>query len=237
MFYWLNFRTFQVTGRRLNLACAIVHALLCAALLSHASFGFAALAFSEMGWHALSRSRYVTIASVLALAALMPVVIRAFDPKTSGWNAIQDVAKDYVVYTWVDKEGGLLARYGAGGDLAEPVAYIANHPLRPIGLSSSEKYVLVDSGPVEYMMRGSLLLVILIYGGLWYFLRAHLQLWDALRMMLCVLVMETGFSVLLYQRTALLLPAFVLYLSGLDVRSSSDKEIGGKKWNLSHAPA
>jgi hypothetical protein len=237
MFYWLNFRTFQVTGRRLNLACAIVHALLCAALLSHASFGFAALAFSEMGWHALSRSRYVTIASVLALAALMPVVIRAFDPKTSGWNAIQDVAKDYVVYTWVDKEGGLLARYGAGGDLAEPVAYIANHPLRPIGLSSSEKYVLVDSGPVEYMMRGSLLLVILIYGGLWYFLRAHLQLWDALRMMLCVLVMETGFSVLLYQRTALLLPAFVLYLSGLDVRSSSDKGLGGKKWNLSHAPA
>jgi len=55
--------------------------------------------------------------------------------------------------------------------------------------------------------------------------------------MLCVLVMETGFSVLLYQRTALLLPAFVLYLSGLDVRSSSDKGLGGKKWNLSHAPA
>jgi hypothetical protein len=222
LFYWMNFRTFEATKSKINLVFAILHAALCAAMLSHTSFVFALLAFAEMGWYLVRHARYTAIAFVLVIAIGLPGVASRIDPDVRTWGDIGQVIRDVVVFTWTDKAGGLAGRFSAGGDMAAPIAYIADHPFSPIGVSTREGFILDDSGPIEYMIRGSVLLVLLMYGGAWYFLRAHLPKWAALRFFLCILAMEVGFSVLTYHRALFLLPACLIYLSSLEGTSTSD---------------
>ena len=222
LFYWMNFRTFEATKAKINLVFAILHAALCAAVLSHTSFVFALLAFAEMGWYLLRHARCATIAFALAIAIGLPAALSRIDPDLRTWADLGRVARDVVVFTWMDKEGGFGGRFSAGGNMAAPIAYIADHPFSPIGLSTRKDFVLDDSGPVEYMIRGSVLLVVLMYGGAWYFLRAHLPRWDALRLFLCIAAMEVGFSVLTYHRALFLLPACLLYLSSLGCTATMD---------------
>lgn len=216
LFYWMNFRTFQTTGNKANLVFAIIYACLCAILLSHTAFVFALLAFAEMGWHMIKNARRLAVASGLGIILLAPAVAFQIDPGVHTWAGISQTARDYAVSVWSDGPGGIAGRFGAGGNMAGPIRYIKEHPFSPIGLSTTGGFNLSDSGPVEYMIRGSVPLVILMYGGLWYFLRAHLTKRTAVRLFLCILGMEAGFSVLTYHRAILLLPACVIYLSSLE---------------------
>jgi hypothetical protein len=222
LFYWMNFRTFEATKSKINLAFAILHAALCAAVLSHTSFVFAFLAFAEMGWYLLRHARYAAIAIVFAIAIGLPAAVSRIDPDLRTWADVGQVTRDVVVFTWTDKEGGFAGRFSPSGNMAAPIAYIADHPFSPIGLSTREGFILDDSGPIEYMIRGSVLLVLLMYGGAWYFLRAHLPRWDALRFFLCIVAMEVGFSVLTYHRALFLFPACLIYLSSLECTATSD---------------
>ena len=215
LFYWLNFATFQETGNKVHLALAVSHALLCAAVASHTSFVFAALAFGEMLWRFLLKAKQIAIATIISAALFLPSLAQNFDSELQTWTDIGHAIRELLVFTWTAKEGGIAGRFGAGGDMRAPLAYLGEHPLLPIGISTRPEYTLGDSGPIEYMVRGSVPLLVLIYGGLWFFLRAHMRRTVALRFFFCVVIMEIGFSVLTYHRTIFLLPASLLYLSSL----------------------
>lgn len=216
-YYWLNFRTFEVMGSRLHLALAVLQAGLCCALFSHASFIFAGLAFGEMAWSLWKHSHVYAFALAMLLVLTVPRIAAEFDPFLSSWPDLGRAASSAIAFVWTDKEGGIGGRFGTGGDMNSPVSFIEDHPLRPIGISTKAgEFTLVDSGPIEYMIRGSMPLVFLVYCGLWFFLRAHLKRLTALRLYLCILAMEFGFAILTFQRTLLLLPFFIVYLSNLE---------------------
>lgn len=216
-FYWLNIRTFQVVGSRLHLGFAIGHAALCAALLSHASFVFAGLAIAELSWLLAKRSIVTALALAGVLFFAVPRIATALDPYLTSWSELGNSARRAVAFVWTEQAGGIGGRFGTGGDMASAIQLIKDRPFLPIGISTKTgELTLGDSGPIEYMVRGSVPLLILIYLGLWFFLKAHLRCWTAIRMFGCIVAMESGFAILTYQRTILLLPAFVAYLAALD---------------------
>src|SRR5260370_14093568 len=101
--------------------------------------------------------------------------------------------------------------------------YLFDHSFSPIGLarsasgldvSSPTHFFVGDSGPVEYLLRGSVPLLFLIYLGLYGFLRRNLvSRAHSTILFFVILAFETGFSALDSSRTFFLLPFFVVYLN------------------------
>jgi hypothetical protein len=122
---------------------------------------------------------------------------------------------------------GLLPRYGPGGALRAPLTYLFDHPMSPIGFITPSAVAagdtaLGDSGPVEYLLRGSIPLLVLVYFGLYKFLRFNLPLREhALFLFLVIVAFEIGFSSLIYFRTLYLLPFFVIYMRQVTSEFSS----------------
>lgn len=208
LFFWLNLRTYQRTGKKLHLVLAVLHVALCILVMSVTSLAFAALAMGELAWN----FRLFSALSATAAYLLAPAWLT---------GAIADTLSTNI---WLREGGGFLARYTANGNLADAFAYIHSHPFLPMGLMYSQNLfqggAQTDSGPVVYFLRGSFVLVALIYGGLFLFLRHNLlDKWDCYRLFVVIVAAETGFSVLTYSRSWLLLPAFVIYLNSLPAAS------------------
>jgi hypothetical protein len=110
---------------------------------------------------------------------------------------------------------GPLARYGPGGNvLSTTISYVIKHPLSPIGMAMPISTDVVDSGPFEYLLRGSLPLLVLMYFGLYRFLSHNLFSRNHfLTLFVAILLLESAITSLTYYRTACLLPFFVIWLN------------------------
>lgn len=110
--------------------------------------------------------------------------------------------------------GGLRGRYAPGGALLGTLQQVMSEPLRPIGLSFSGTVFYGDSGPLEYLLRGSVLLLVAVYAGVGGFLVANLVARrHALQLLVVILFVEIGFTVLAFGRFLYLLAFAVLYLN------------------------
>jgi hypothetical protein len=117
-----------------------------------------------------------------------------------------------------DKIRGLFARYATEGLLAGSVTYFSEHPLSPIGFSFSESLYLGDSGVVVHVLRGSLPLLVAVYGGLFLFLRYNLYSRSiAYWLWLIIIMFETGFTPLMYFRFVAFVPFLIAYLNSVDL--------------------
>jgi hypothetical protein len=208
LFFWLNFRTYQKTGKRLHLALAVLHVAMCIALMSITSLGLAVLAIVELAWN----FQWTSALSAIAAYFLFPTSLK------------ETIGDALSVAVWFREGGGFIGRYVATGTLANVFSYIHSHPFAPIGMMYSpnlfDEGAQTDSGPLAYFLRGSFVLVLLIYGGFYAFLRRNLRdRWDCYRLFFVILASEVGFSVLTYSRSFLLLPAFVIYLNSLPAAS------------------
>ena len=215
MFFWLNLRAFEQTRQKIHVGLAILHALLCVSLFSHTSFVFSVAAFCELIWLGWKNARLNTIVCVAIVISLTPACIRLLLPEASSFDDV----KELLTVMWTEGSSGIAGRYGIGGDLRPTWAYITAHPFSGIGVSTSPQYIEDDSGPLTYLLSGSLPLLTLMYGGLWFFLRRNLELRTCVHLYICILLTEAGYAVLLYQRSLCLLPAFVLLLSTFDVKA------------------
>lgn len=112
--------------------------------------------------------------------------------------------------------GGFLARFSTDGNLVNNIRFILQSWYRPAGLGYSDKLFFGDSGQIEYMVRGSFILLFSIYGGLYFFLRHNLRSRrQAIFLFLTIFVAEIGFTHLKYFRLIGLLPFLIVYLNNL----------------------
>ncbi len=117
---------------------------------------------------------------------------------------------------------GLRGRYSAGGNLLSNLEWLRLHPLRPVGLTYSSSLFFGDSGAIEYLTRGSLPLLLAVYGAFTLFLwKGLLNRRHALFLLCATLAFETGFSVMMYHRYLYLLTFTVLYLNHLSSLSDA----------------
>jgi len=108
---------------------------------------------------------------------------------------------------------GFIGRYSSHGVLAGNIQYIAEHPFLPVGLRNSDQFWFMDSGPVEYLLRGSIFLVAAVYVGLYRFLRFNLPTTAAcLILFTFILFNELGFPYLKYFRFMAMFPFLLVCL-------------------------
>jgi hypothetical protein len=208
LFFYLNLRAYRATGKRLHLLFALLHVLLCAALMSHTSFVLTGVALLELFWLSVRRMPKLTIATAAVALYLIPLAMSV------SWHDVGNVAVSF----WRDREGaGFAGRFGSSGDQFRQIEYLKSSIL-PIGLNDSPTInpFGIDSAPLDYLIRGSLPLLLLMYGGLWLFLRRTLpSRIDRYHLFFAILACESGVEVLTYYRIFCLLPAFVVCLRGL----------------------
>jgi hypothetical protein len=208
LFFWMNWEDFRLRGKKLSLLFALGYFLLLLGLMSFTSIGFAALAIAQIAIWLWKRDPKLT------------AVARAFAEEIGSLADLPQIADAAFLNS---DFSGPAARYGAGGSLGPAITYMFRHPLSPIGLArsasafdieSSSHFFVGDSGPVEYLLRGSVPLLFLIYFGFYRFLRNNLALNAHCRLLFfSILAFEAGYSALDSSRTFFLLPFLVIYLN------------------------
>ena len=109
---------------------------------------------------------------------------------------------------------GLLGRFLPEGMLATNIRYLMAYPFRPFGVTTSQGLAFVDNGPIEYLLRGSWLLLIVMYSAFFLFLWSNLRSnRHALILFGLTLLVEIGFSYLAYFRFQLLMPVFIVAMN------------------------
>ncbi len=123
--------------------------------------------------------------------------------------------KDVVINILLRQNNGFLGRFGENGVLGTNLSYISTHILS-IGLWYSDELYFTDSGIIINLMKGSILLVFLMYGGLYLLFKNNINNITVVRMLTFMFVIfEIAYPILNYSRMTFLLPFFVIYLNKL----------------------
>jgi hypothetical protein len=229
LFFWVNWEAYKVSHRLLAFAFAFSHVVLLVGLTSFSSLTFGLLALTQMGAWLWKHERKLLTTTALCGTVLFAIVLRQFS------NEIDVLRNSPELGTKVlnSSISGPLGRYGAGGSSRKGIDYLIDHPLSPIGFGTPPylaggSTALGDSGPLEYLLRGSLPLLALMYFGLYRFLRFNLASRHHARMLFLVIVaFETGFSLLIYVRTLYLLPFLVVFLRHIESVETSQRALAG----------
>jgi hypothetical protein len=202
--FWLCLETYKVRGQRMFLVCAIGYTLLTLALTSSSGLTLGVLMVGQLCW--LAAKRGWVVVAVVAVAA---VIAATYVPWSDIWRLAGAV--------YGDRGAGILGRYSGGGVLAAPFFYWIEHPLRPIGFTFMPAMGRIgDSGWFEYLLRGSLPLLLCMYLALYSFLRRNLlRARDAYVFFVLVVVFEFGMTVVTRARMLYLLLFAVIYLNSL----------------------
>lgn len=221
LFFFANLRTFQVKRRRLSFAFALCHLVLIVALLSVSGVLFAALGFVQLFWSLWTRSKSLFVVALILVLLGTPAAFKAVFPHVTDWGAIYDMAKAIVS----QPDSGWNGRFGGGGYMQYDLSYVRHNPLTPVGITYRDELMFGDSGVFEYYLRGSVVLLFVIYTGYYCFLRRNLlNRTDKLLLFAVVLAFEMGYCVLLSARTASLLIFLVIYLNSV-VKSAPEPHL------------
>lgn len=220
-FFYLNFKIFLHCKALLNLFFALSYVAFM--YLLHSSAGYYAfflaisISVSYLSTVFFQQGKRSVMVFLLALVGIM-IVLTYFC-----WNDFFVSIQSRLLYPGA----GFLGRYSTTGVLAGNLQYIWENPFSPVGLRNSQLFWFMDSGIVEYMLRGSVFLVLAIYYGLLRFLRFNLPLRTTCWLLFTiVLINELGFPYLKYFRFMYLLPFLIVYLRYLEVRFPLEKARG-----------
>jgi hypothetical protein len=232
LFFWLNWETFTLRASKLAVCFAVSWLVLLAALTSFTAVGLTVLAVAQIGiWLWKHNRKLLTLAALCTLAAglLAGRLLKEYVD-------ISDIAEVAAGYLARDNVSGPLARYGPGGTERARIDYLTDHPLSPVGFAVPLFAATVDSGPVGYLVRGSVPLLLLVYFGLYKFLRYNLaSRRHALTLLFVIVACETAFTALTYLRTFYLLPLVVIYLN--HISPGMDYRVSGKLLSFNAQPS
>jgi hypothetical protein len=218
LLFYLNAETYRLRGRGWAGVAAAALIALGVFLTSVTAAAFMALA---TGLLLLVPGRQRWVIGTAALAGV-GVALVYFRPYLEGLALVAALTQGVT-----DQGAGLSGRYAAGGALLGNLDLIREQPFRPIGITYSPTLFYGDSGPIEYLTRGSFVLLILVYGTLAVFLIRGLQKKRHRVVLFAATVLfELGFTVLNYYRYQWFLPFAVLYLNHLEPEAPAEPPPG-----------
>lgn len=223
LFFFLNWRAYQAKRRTLYLAFAIAHVALPFALISVTGFAFGLLETTILLYGFLKRRPIIFgLALVLIVGGASAGFFKNMSALTEGSKSAWELAGQ--VFT--SPTNGILGRFSASGNLVTNIHYLFNHPLQPIGFSDMSELMSGDCGPLDYLLRGSIFLLVSVYAGLVFFLRKNLAAErDAYVLLAVILAFEVGYTSLISLRFLSFLPFVIVYLNGLRRSVASPTEI------------
>jgi len=225
LFFYVNFQAYKILGRKLFLGFGLCYLIFMVSLISVTGLAFGLLAGFQILYHACSRIRLWQATCLLFALALLGVVVSL--QSTNSVETMADRTLQLGATIATSPAGGFSGRFMVGGTLYGDVQYLEGHPFSPVGLTYRDYLMFADSGWLEYLLRGSLVLFVWAYGGLFFFLKRNLlHRFDFYLLFGVTVAFEFGFTVMTYFRTAYLLLFFIIYLNHLR-RTATAKTIRG----------
>lgn len=219
LFFYMCLRSYVVTGRRLHYLFAFSYVVVLILVNSFSSYMFAALAVLQLLFRFNKRRPLLIALPALIVAGL--AIALAVPETTIVHEQLSAIGNVLSLDT-----NGLRGRYSGQGALTSNLRYITSSPFSPVGAGFHPDLMYGDSGVIEFLLRGSVPLVLFIYTGLFLFLRRNLVSRSQALFLFAVLFgFEIGFSNLLYFRTQLFLPFVVVYLNHLERIKSGHMEV------------
>jgi hypothetical protein len=130
---------------------------------------------------------------------------------------------------FLSESNGLIGRFKSTGYQAQNLDYISENFYRPVGFGYSDDLFFGDSGMVEVLLRGSLLLFILIYAGVFLFYKSNLILKrDAIFLFLIFMMMEIGYTTFIYFRSLFIIPFILVYINSIRSLDETQLKKGSK---------
>jgi hypothetical protein len=224
LFFWINLQAYKRKGQKWLMVFSLCYLFLTLCLLSVSALVFGAAGLFQLAAHIWSSMRHKVLWATAALCLILATA--AFWSPPIDWGASAGVVKSIVQ----DPGNGLAGRLLPGGTMYYDLQYLREHPFSPVGASFREGFVFGDDGPVEYLLRGSVPFLLLIYGGLFYFLRRNVILRShAYFLFAAILLFELGITTLTSLRGLYLIPVFSVYLNSLtasQAQHSSRQDVG-----------
>lgn len=220
LFFYLNLKTYTVRSNYLYLLLSIIYVYFLFALKSNAGYLFMILALIQVLTHLFKNSKKVAYS--ISFIALILVI--TYSSEIAMFFKVTSIM---VEQSFSSSSNGFLGRYSTEGNLAGNIQYLTEHPFRPIGFGYSTELFFGDSGLIEYLTRGSVLLVVGMYGALFTFLKINLiEKKSAYFIFMLVFLFELGFTILTYGRFLFFLPFVIIYLNYLQAEKfESDKTL------------
>jgi len=123
-----------------------------------------------------------------------------------------------------NSENGLLGRFTGTSNFLTNIEFLKNN-LLPIGWTTSSSLWLSDSGYIIVLIRGGLLSLLLIYGGVYMCVKKNMLNKAAIYPMLISLaVFEIGYPILLEIKYMLFIPVLIVFLNSA-YRDATDVEM------------
>ena len=198
----------------MHLWFSVVYLIFMLSLLSVSGLVFFGAALAQLMWTFMRGKTLMATLSVSFLTLALFATAKFLGNQGYFSEGIASEARDVV-----SSEGnGFLGRYSYAGNLLPVLDYLSEHPLRPAGLKTDDDWLLIDSGPIGYYVRGSIVLLVLMYRGFFLFLKRNLlDRRNAYFLFAVVVCFEVGFSALTSFRVVCILPIMIVYLNGLRV--------------------
>ena len=218
LFFYVNIQAFAIAKKQLSLLFAACYFIMMVSLMSVSGLVLSGIAAAQLLYFLWRARRKWFWISVLAIVIGVPLLIGSLTPESETWRDV--IQAGQAVLT--SSDAGFLGRLAPGGTMAYDIWYIRNHLLAPVGLTYREGITFGDCGPLEYLLRGSIFLLVAIYSGLFYFLNRNLASKHDAHFLFCVILsFELGFTWLPGLRTLCILPFVVLYLNYIRASSPS----------------
>jgi hypothetical protein len=225
LFFFINFETYKVHKNWKSLVFAISYIGLTFAMLSVTGMVLTSLALFQLLRHSAKKRLMLTVGVVILASVSALFVLYLAVPNVEDWIAAGKFVSDILT----SPVNGFFGRYGELGTMYSTLHYIRSRPFTPVGVGYRSDLMFGDSGPIEYLLRGSVVLLLVVYGGLFFFLRRNLLSRSYARLLfLVILGFEIGISSLNYFRTLYLLPVFVVYLNDLSRKNPEGQEPGSQ---------
>jgi hypothetical protein len=213
LLFLLNLETFAVLKGRSYFCFA-----LCYLVLGFALFSVTGVVLMSVGaiqlviFVALRNWRRFAVVATIAVAAIV-FLVKHYATYLQDTSEAIFLAEQAATTSDIN---GFSGRFSELGTMYTTVRYIKDRPFSPVGVGYRGDLFFGDCGPVEYYLRGSLVLVCCMYGGLFLFLKRNLVSKKHLFAVFAViLAFEVGFSSLTYVRLLCLMPVLVIYLNDL----------------------
>lgn len=221
LFFYMHLRGWQVSGGLWRLGAAVGLLGLLVQLRSTTGQAFAAIAALQL---LLLVQRVPARLRALAMVVVLVAGVEVYAALDIDAALLAARVEDAIVG---DEVRGLFSRYATDGLLATNLTFLSESPLSPIGLGVTDTLYLGDSGIVVNLLRGSVPLVIAVYGGLWLFLRANLVDRRAARWIwICTVLFEIGFTPLQYFRFVTFVPLLVVYMNSVATAPVPSAQLG-----------
>jgi hypothetical protein len=213
LFFFLNYKTYTSFNKKIYLVMAFIYLFFCLELQSNTSIFFLVVGVVMLIVKIKKKLRFFVLSSLPIMAIILMF---------GNWiSAYWEVLKFNIMKTTLSTDNGILGRY-ADGNQSQNVEYLLSHPFSAIGFTggANSDVVLFDSGIVVTTIRGSVILLILIYATLFFFFRSNLvNKRTSLFLFIVFMIFELGFNNLYYFRTIMTIPFIIIFLNYIENNS------------------